>query len=95
LIGIDRLRFVRGKTGFTDPVDQIQAKSNFPGRPRPHETDNTPIIDLIPEKYREFTIQHKGYLINANCKDEPPSSKHLKSPLLNMANMKAGIIEIK
>ncbi|KAL7315343.1 hypothetical protein PS15m_006803 [Mucor circinelloides] len=56
--GIDRLRHVRGKTGFTDPADQIQSKSDFPGRPQPHGTNDIHIIDLIPEKYHEFTIQH-------------------------------------
>ncbi|KAL9556175.1 hypothetical protein MBANPS3_002006 [Mucor bainieri] len=93
--GIDRLRHVRGKTGFTDPADQVLEKNTFHGRRQQNETGNTPIVDLIPAKYREFAIQHKGHLIYINRKDEAPSSENVKSPFLNMASMKTDTIEIK
>ncbi|KAG2205602.1 hypothetical protein INT46_010764 [Mucor plumbeus] len=95
--GIDTLRHVRGKTGYTNPNDQGQKNSyySYYGRRQQNNQDNTPIIDLIPEKYREFAIQHKGYVIYVNRKDEAPLSENIRSPFLSMASIRTDTIEIK
>ncbi|GAN09880.1 conserved hypothetical protein [Mucor ambiguus] len=95
--GIDTLRHVRGKTGYADPADQVQKNSyySYYRRHQQNDQDNTPIIDLIPEKYREFAIRHKGHLIYVNRKDEAPSSDNVRSPFLSMASMRTDTIEIK
>ncbi|CAO3655334.1 unnamed protein product [Mucor fragilis] len=95
--GIDRLRHVRGKTGYADPTDQVQKNSyySYYRRHQQNDQDNTPIIDLIPEKYREFAIKYKGYFIYVNRKDEAPSSDSVRSPFLSMASMRTDTIEIK
>lgn len=95
--GIDTLRHVRGKTGYADPADQVQ-KNNYYSYYRRHQQDdqdNTPLIDLIPKKYREFAIKHKGHLIYVNRKDEAPSSDNVRSPFLSIASMRTDTIEIK
>ncbi|KAI8642722.1 P-loop containing nucleoside triphosphate hydrolase protein [Parasitella parasitica] len=94
--GIDRLRHVRGKTGYADPVNQNQRpRFSYFGRRRPSSEENTPIIELIPEKYREFALKHKGYIIYVNRKDEAPSSENVRNPFLSIASMRTDTIEIK
>ncbi|KAK4513373.1 uncharacterized protein ATC70_005370 [Mucor velutinosus] len=95
--GIDTLRHVRGKTGYANPADQMQKNTHYSYYRRSLQTDqdSKPIIDLIPKKYREFAIKHKGHLIYVNRKDEAPSSDSVRSPFLSMGNMRTDTIEIK
>lgn len=95
--GIDALRHVRGKTGYTEPSDQGQKNSyySYYGRRQQNDQDNTPIIDLIPEKYREFSIKYKGYIVYVNRKDEAPSGGNARNPFLSIASMRTDTIEIK
>ncbi|GAA5796558.1 hypothetical protein HPULCUR_001930 [Helicostylum pulchrum] len=92
--GIDKLRHVRGKTGYSEPVDVNQRNTYYYHRPR-SDLENTPLIDLTPEKYHVFHIKYKGYKILVNRKDEATTSESsIKTPFYGVPNMRTDTIEI-
>lgn len=52
--GIHELRHVRGKTGYTEPVDTTHRNSYYYYRQPRSDQENTPIIDLTPGIYCSF-----------------------------------------
>ncbi|KAI8883875.1 P-loop containing nucleoside triphosphate hydrolase protein [Backusella circina FSU 941] len=73
--GVERLRRVRGKTGYVEPQDTSHNYDYyFFERPR-IDLGNTPIIDLIPEKFHVFDIWYKGYKIFVSRSEEQISGQ--------------------
>ncbi|KAI8889454.1 P-loop containing nucleoside triphosphate hydrolase protein [Backusella circina FSU 941] len=72
--GVEKLSRVRGKTGYTEPQDINKNRYGFYRSSRA-SLDNTPIIDLIPEKFHVFEIWYKGYKIFISRSEEELSGQ--------------------
>ncbi|KAG2193996.1 hypothetical protein INT47_004998 [Mucor saturninus] len=93
--GIHELRHVRGKTGYAEPNDNANKNNYYYHRQSRSDQENTPLIDLTPEKYKVFEINYKGYTVLINRKDETPTSEaSVRGPFYNVP-LKTDTIEIR
>lgn len=92
--GIHKLRHARGKTGYNEPNDNVN-RGYYYYRSYRSDQENTPIIDLTPEKYYEFKINYKGYNILVNRTDEASTDSGSRNPFYGLAYMRTDTIEIK